>query len=155
LTDGFIVLQTTIRLRRCNVTKQIKDTGKLARTISSKDKLARSIDPAKVTKALGAKEVKTNGEIDGSSPALFGLRQALYERLRSTGGRPSLEGAGERQKIPLIEGDWERLQEVADLSQSEDFRPTPAQVASILLHRALDQIVERKTSDAASQSRRR
>jgi hypothetical protein len=60
--------------------------------------------------------------------------------LRSTGGRRSLEGASKRQKIPLLEGDWERLQEIAEASQSEGIHPTPAQVASILLHRALNEI---------------
>jgi hypothetical protein len=129
--------------------KQIKITDKPARSINIKDKPARSIDPATVAKALGAEPVKTTGEIDGSPPALFGLRRALYQRLRSTGGRPSLEGAGERQKIPLIEGDWERLQKVADLSQSNGFRPTPAQVASILLHQILNEIEQQvETSDS-------
>jgi hypothetical protein len=69
---------------------------------------------------------------------LFALRQELCERLQSTGGRRSLEGATRRQKIPLSEADWQRLQQLAELSQTNGMRPTAGQVAGTLLHQALE-----------------
>ncbi len=112
----------------------------MTRRIKSTSKPYRSIDPAQVAKALGAEEASDVHEraLSGSAPALFALRQALYQRLRSTGGRRGIEGATKRHKIPLIEGDWERLQEVAKASRNGSIQPTPAQVASLLLHQALN-----------------
>jgi hypothetical protein len=71
--------------------------------------------------------------------ALFGLRQALAERLRSTGGRPSL-GVSRRQKIPLDEADWELLCRIAELLSDEGMTPTPGQVAGELLHQRIHQV---------------
>jgi hypothetical protein len=124
------------------MTARIKNTGNQLPAVVSTSKRARSIDQAQVAKALDTEQPDERKEDlqAESPPALFGLRQEMYQRLRSTGGRRSLEGAGKRQKIPLLEGDWERLQDVAEASQSAGVRPTPAQVASVLLHRALKEI---------------
>lgn len=120
---------------------RIKDTSKSLPKIVSTSKTYRTIKPEEVAKALGAEKIPDSSiELGGSPPALFGLRQELYRRLRSTGGRRSLEGAGKRRKIPLFEGDWERLQAVAEANSGQGFHPTPAQVASILLHQALEEL---------------
>lgn len=120
------------------MTSKIKSTSKASRSIISTSKRYRSINKAGVAKSIGADEARVNdGELSGSPPALFALREELHQRLRSTGGRRGLEGATKRHKIPLLEGDWEELQKVAKASETEDVHPTPAQVASILLHGAL------------------
>jgi hypothetical protein len=120
------------------MTNKIKSTSKSSRSIVSTSKRYRSIDKAQVAKSLGAEEAhEQNGDIAGSPPTLFALREELHQRLRSTGGRRRLEGASKRYKIPLLEGDWEELQKVAKASETEDVHPTPAQVASILIHGAL------------------
>ena len=71
--------------------------------------------------------------------ALFGLRQALGARLKSTGGRPSL-GVARRQKIPLDDADWGLLCELAETLADDESRPTPGQVASELLHQRLMEV---------------
>jgi len=120
------------------------------RIISTSETYPR-IDPAEVARALGAEDTGVRiGKPAGSPPAQLGLRQELHRRLRSTGGRRALEGAGVRRKIPLIEGDWERLQQVAEASEMEGVRPTPAQVASILLH----QVLQGDQSDLAARTAR-
>jgi hypothetical protein len=123
------------------MTPKIKSTSKSLPTISSSSKKARDIDHAMVTEAIGAEDAQEIESGLGGSPwALCGLRQALRKQLHSTGGRRSLKGVSRRQKIPLSEDDWRRLQEVAEATQSEDVRPTPAQVASVLLHQALQEL---------------
>ncbi len=130
------------------MTRKVRSTSKPARKIVSTSEPQRRIDPAQVAKALGAKDAHEpqGTELTGSPPSLFGLRQELYRRLRSTGGRRSLEGAGRRHKIPLIEGDWERLGELARASESETVHPSPAQVASLLLHRAIKELEQEVSS---------
>ena len=96
--------------------------------------------------ALGAEECQNEEtKIKGSPLQLIALRQELYSRLRSTGGRRSLKGVSRRQKIPLSEEDWEKLQKLAEQNQSEKITPSPAQVASVLLHQALEEL-EKKTA---------
>jgi hypothetical protein len=123
------------------VPNRINDTSKTSPLIVSTSKTQRTIDPAEVAKALGAEEIPAAKRAPGGSPvSVFAVRQELFQRLRSTGGRPSLEGAGERKKIPLVEGDWEQLEKVARAVKMEGMQPTPAQVASILIHRGLQEL---------------
>jgi hypothetical protein len=121
--------------------RKIKSTSKRSPTIVSTSKRARTIDKGEVAKAIGAEKAhEIPGGLRGSPPALFGLRRELHRRLRSTGGRPSLEGASRRQKIPLSEEDWRRLEKVAEASKDEEFCPTPGQVASVLLSEILQKM---------------
>ena len=111
------------------------------------------VDGAEVALALGAQTVETPGPTPQGPVALFGLRQALAARLRSTGGRPSL-GVGRRQKIPLDDGDWELLCQLAEMLADDQSRPTPGQVASELLRQRLHQVVESIDQAGAEQLRR-
>lgn len=65
------------------------------------------------------------------------VRSAILKRLMSKGGRPALEGVAHRPKIPLEDSDWTKLQSIASLLESGKFRPTPAQIASVILHNSL------------------
>jgi hypothetical protein len=88
------------------------------------------VEPADVAKALGAEPV---GKVDSrATPSMAGLYRELAERLRSTGGRPALQGATRRQKIPLTDADWNELERL-----SERLSATPGQIASVLLHQIL------------------
>lgn len=95
---------------------------------------------SEVASALGAERLGEARERGGGPLALFALRQDLAERLRSTGGRRSLEGTTRRQKIPIGELDWLVLEYLASHLRSEERRPTASQVASALLRRALGDV---------------
>jgi hypothetical protein len=126
------------------MTHKIRSTSKRSPTIISTSRRARTIDKAEVAKAIGAEKVhEAVSGLRGSPPALFGLRRELQRRLRSTGGRPSLEGASRRQKIPLSDEDWKRLEKVAAASRDDEFSPTPGQVASVLLSVILQDMEEK------------
>jgi hypothetical protein len=97
------------------------------------------VDGSVVADALGAQQVEAKVAAKQGSIALFGLRQALVERLKSSGGRPGL-GVSRRQKIPLEETDWELLCKLSELLSNDDVHPTPGQIASELLHQRLLQV---------------
>ncbi len=121
---------------------RIKRTGKALPRVRSTSRRAKRIEPAVVADALGADVTSTTHSKQGSPPALFALRQELACRLTSTGGRRGLAGATRRQKIPLDDDDWSRLQDLAQRVADKDVRPTAGQVAGVLLHKALEEIDE-------------
>jgi hypothetical protein len=61
---------------------------------------ARSVDPGVIAKALGVEEPVSRENVHGAPISLYALRLPLESRVRSTGGRPALEGATKIQKIP-------------------------------------------------------
>ena len=73
----------------------------------------------------------------GGPLSLFQVRQELFRRLQSTGGRPSLSETSGRKKIPLNDRQWEQLEEVASEVTSRGFSPSAGQIASVLLTLAL------------------
>ena len=106
--------------------KKIKDIGKTQRTVS--------LD--RVKKALNAKDTGIKIDTTRNPISLFSLRQILVSQLRSTGGRPALTSAGNtRNKIPTIDGDWEKLKEIAKYyKETEKTIISPAQIAAVVLH---------------------
>lgn len=121
--------------------QRIKSSSKPLPLIVATNKKAPKIESELITKALSAEKMQQPlSSFKGSPSALIALRQELYERLRSTGGRRSLDGVSRRQKIPLTKEDWEVLQKLAEESQSEKVHPSPAQIASVLLHQALKEL---------------
>lgn len=98
------------------------------------------LDPAEVAKALGAKPTGVKIEGAPGPVSLFGLRQELFRRLTSTGGRPALPDADKVGKVPLSEKQWARLEELAAAIAGPGFSPSAGQVANVLLSWALDQL---------------
>jgi hypothetical protein len=130
----------------------IKVTGKsLSRVRDTGPSLPR-VEPEQVRKAVGADANQEQAAGRPQGPvALFGLRQGLAERLRSTGGRPAL-GHDRRQKIPMSDADWELLCALAEELADGNGSPSPGQVASELLHQRLAELqseIERSGKRAA------
>ena len=107
--------------------KRIRDTGAAA----------SRVDPSAVAAALGAEDVSITVD-EGRNPiSLLLLRTEIADRLRSSGGRPALEGATRRVKIPLTERQWQELEELAASFSDLGFVPSAGQVASALLSLSL------------------
>ena len=79
----------------------------------------------------------------------YALRQYLFRRLRSTGGRPSLRGADIKPKIPMRRSRWKKLERLAKQVESETFHPTPAQLASVILDAGIDRFEQSLRLDSA------
>ena len=123
----------------------IKITSRAPGVIRHGGTAARSVDPGVIAKALGAEEPVSKKNVHGAPISLHALRLALESRVRSTGGRPALEGATKIQKIPLNPEDWSRLEELAaDLSR-QGVSATAGQVASVLVHSQLQLIAPSPT----------
>lgn len=100
---------------------------------------ARSVGPEAIAKALGA-EVVSRENVHGAPISLHALRRELESRIRSTGGRPALEGATKIQKIPLMPEDWSRLEALADELSRQGVSTTAGQVASVMVHSQLKRL---------------
>src|SRR5687767_10693111 len=111
------------------MTRRIRLSTKSAPRIRITTEPAKRIEPAEVAKALGAEPVSRALFAPASHPVGVSLRQELQRSLRSTGGRPSLEGAERVQKIPLSDEDWEQLVALAEELREEELRPSAGQVA--------------------------
>jgi len=120
--------------------KRIALTGNTKRRIVLKDAATRRVSPSDVADRLGAEAVGPASAMRNRL-TFAAVRQEAFQRLKSTGGRPGLEGA-ERKKIPLTHRDWEIVERVADHIAEPGFRPSPGQVASILLSMTLDRMNE-------------
>lgn len=98
------------------------------------------LDPAEVAKALGAKPGGAKIEGAPGPITLFAVRQELFRRLQSTGGRPGLPDADKVGKVPLSEKQWKRMEELAAAISEEGFAPSAGQVANVLLTWVLNQL---------------
>ena len=98
----------------------------------------RRITPEEIEQSLGAE--RAGAVPSGGSPlSAYAVRQELFRRLRSTGGRPALDGADIKPKIPMRQSQWKKLETLARRAGSDSFHPTPAQLASVILDAAIDQ----------------
>jgi hypothetical protein len=117
----------------------IRSVGKSYRKIRTAGRKLARVAATDVAAAIGAESLRVGDSSVQGPLALFGLRQALAARLKSSGGRPSL-GVSRRQKIPLDDADWELLCRLAETLADDESRPTPGQVASELLHQRLAEL---------------
>jgi hypothetical protein len=98
------------------------------------------LEPAEVAIALGAKPIPVK-VAEGLGPVnLFAVRQELFHRLQSNGGRPGLPDADKVAKVPVSEVQWKRLEELAAAIAAPGFSPSAGQVANVLLTWALDKL---------------
>lgn len=94
-----------------------------------------------VAKALGAEKTGIEINTKQNPYSLFALRQHIVERLRSSGGRPSLiDTEKERKKLPLCKGDWSKLKKIASYYKEHNVNVSPAQIASLFVHESLKKL---------------
>ena len=124
-----------------------KPTVKRVRDVGPK---MRKLDAAEVAKALGGEPtgLKTLGSLAPIS--LMNVRVALFDRLQSNGGRPSLSGTTRRVKIPISDIEWAKLEAMAAEMSSEGFSPSPGQVAGVLLSNAIQSVTSDGPHGASS-----
>ena len=118
----------------------LKITSHSAGAIRHAGTAARSVGPEAIAKAIGAAEIVPRKNVHGAPIILEALRRELESRVRSTGGRPALEGATKIQKIPLKPEDWSRLEELADELSRQGVSATAGQVASVIVHSQLERL---------------
>jgi len=124
--------------------KARKATKLVARTARSKLKnVSRKPTPVPVDDVIAALGGRPLGVSVGNATApvaLLAIRDALMDRLRSTGGRPALSGDGSRQRVQISANDWQAITDIAGRIAVGHHKPSPAQVASVLIHLALERI---------------
>lgn len=112
--------------------KRIGLAESAARRLVVKASPTRRISTATIAKALGADVGERTPARSGSPADFAAIREEIFRRLRSTGGRPGLEGT-QPKKIPLSDEDWKRVERVADHISEPGFKPSVGQVAGVLL----------------------
>jgi len=124
-------------LRKTTHVRPIRHTGARARRVDSKA----------VAKVLGA-VVDQQAAIKGSRLTTTALHQQVLSRLASSGGRPGLEGATLRPKVPMTPEDWAALEGLAEAFAAKGVRATPSQVASAIIHKHMAQIKDGREDPA-------
>jgi hypothetical protein len=97
---------------------------------------------ADVITALGGRPLANKPTDDNAPLALPTIRNTLMQRLRTTGGRPALAGDGPRQRVQISVEDWQTIVDIANHIAVGHHKVSPAQVASVLIHVALQRIPE-------------
>jgi hypothetical protein len=90
--------------------------------------------------AFGGRPLEIQPGDDEAPAALLTIRDVLMQRLRTTGGRPALSGDGTRQRVQVSAEDWRTIVDIASHVAVGRHKASPAQVASVLIHLALERI---------------
>jgi hypothetical protein len=114
----------------------------MAKLIKDISKTQRKVNEELIEEALGAKKTGIKIDTQKTPISLLGLRQFLIDRLGSSGGRPRLEGtSNKRNKIPLLDDDWDKLKLIAEHYKRKDgINVSPGQVASAIMHSLISKI---------------
>ncbi len=132
------------------MSQPIKITGSAQPRIRTTGESQPRVDAAQVAAALGAEPLEGTIEGNPGPMTLYALRSELMRRRHSSGGRPGITGTSQRVKIPLSNQDWTELEGLADQLAGVGFSPSPGQIASILLHAAIQSVKQQageKTSE--------
>ena len=121
------------------MSSRIVNTARNANRIVNTSARAKTLDSVTVGKALGAQPTGHKLGKDTNPITLYQMRNELSRLLSSAGGRPSLAGMQDKVKIPRFSQDWVKLEALANsAAEGMAFRPSPAHVAAVLLHEALE-----------------
>jgi hypothetical protein len=136
--------------------KKINIVGKKAERIRNTGPSLPRIEPSEFAAGIGAEPCGEPHSKNLDPISLLALGNELLKRLRSTGGRPSLEGATEQCKVPLRPEDMAALQEMQKaIEQKTGTKPSIGQVASIILRTRLDEMESGDSSGDCDQDRSR
>lgn len=118
---------------------RIANTARNTTRIVNTSARAKKLDGVTIGKALGAQATGYKLGKDTSPFTLYQMREELSRLLSSAGGRPSLAGMQDKVKIPRFSQDWVKIEALANTAaEGMTFRPSPAHVAAVLLHEALE-----------------
>lgn len=121
----------------------------MAKIIKDISKTQGKVSDKVIEQGLGAKKIGIKIDTRKAPISLFQLRQFLIERLISSGGRPKLKGTTKkRNKIPLLEDDWNKLKSIADYYKKKDgINVSPGQIASAIVHSFIANMDPKKEGD--------
>src|SRR5258707_1382535 len=118
------------------MTKKIDITGAVAERIQDTGPTLPQIDASELVDGIGAEPCGERQSVQLDPISLAHLGNELVQRLRSTGGRPSLADATERCKVPLSREDVAALSEIAaTVQRTTGTKPSLAQIASIIIRK--------------------
>lgn len=108
----------------------------MAKLIKDISKTQGKINDSLIEQTLGAKKIGIKIDTRKAPISLFTLRQFFAEKLISSGGRPRLEGAAKkRNKVPLLEDDWNKLKSISEYYKRKDgINVSPGQIVSAIVH---------------------
>ncbi len=89
---------------------------------------------------------------DSNPFTLLQLRGEIEKRLRSTGGRPSLGDAQEKWRVGVLQDDVPKIRLLSRKSEVGQYKPSEAQVATVLIHMAISRFSPEEISDAVKRS---
>lgn len=101
-----------------------------------------AIPIGEVAEAFRARPMHLNMGGDTNPLSLVAVREQLIGRLRSTGGRPALADTDTKMKVPIGTDDLRVVEVIAEKIAPDRPKPSPAQVAGIILHLALRRFSE-------------
>jgi len=96
-----------------------------------------------VERSLSAAVESSRRAVGGSPYSIGAIRSRLASELTSTGGRPSRKEVAATRKIPLTKSEWNTLDEITQIIRSQGVSATPGQVAGVLLHQSMTEVVAR------------
>jgi hypothetical protein len=114
--------------------KKVNIVGKSLERIQITGPGLPRVEADEFAEALGAEPSRERHSTPSDLISLGELGNELLKRLRSTGGRPALEGATERCKVPLSPSDIAHLEQIiATIEAKTGTRPALGQIASVIL----------------------
>lgn len=104
------------------------------------------VSPEKVVQGFDGTPVgRLEGQVNPGD--LLAIRDVLAARLKSSGGRPALDGA-EKHKVPVLNEDWEKLARVAEEVRHQwGISATAAQVCGAAIHVACQRLTDEDIAD--------
>lgn len=118
------------------MTTRVAITGPRKTSLDVTGERKRKVGVDEAAASMGGARM-TAAERLGSPSATFAMRAEMARRLRSTGGRPGLEGAERKTKVPLSAEQYAAIAGIAEKLAEDGIRPSFGQIASVLIDMGL------------------
>ena len=123
-----------------NIVSKARNRPRIKNLSKTSPKIGRDL----ITASFGAVPVGSTRDRNDISWTLAYVAREIDRRLRSTGGRPALTGTDRKLKVPVTKDDRVRLEAIAGAYS----KVAPSQIASILLHMAIDEFPKKAIDEA-------